>query len=193
MHGKIAVAMLVMWCFSLSSLSLFSGDSTPKLTKEYQVKALLLMKFFYFIKWPGNPGNEGKPKPLVLGLIGKNPFGPYLAQRCSVTRVRNRPVEFRAVSSLKEIDGCDMLFISGSGKKELSRILSGIQNKPILTVGDTRGFSRKGVHINLTVINGSRVGFEVNTQSLEESALSAGSVLLRYAEIVKPRGKGSVR
>src|SRR5689334_22952716 len=64
--------MLVLWCLS-SALGL-AQENKPS---EYQLKAAYIFHFAQFIDWPSAAfGTEGAP--LVIGILGENPFGPAL-------------------------------------------------------------------------------------------------------------------
>lgn len=41
---------------------------------EYQVKAVFLFNFAQFVTWPSQPADA----PLVIGILGDDPFGSYL-------------------------------------------------------------------------------------------------------------------
>ena len=80
------------------------------------------------------------------------------------------------------------LFISGSESARLSTILEEVKSDGVLTVGDTVGYARRGVVINLVVEDG-KVRFNVNVDAARQGRLKLSSKLLKLASIV--RGKPS--
>ena len=122
---------------------------------------------------------------MVLGVIGDSPFGTILEDIYSHQKIKNRRVEIRYLSSIEEIEGCHLLFLSESKKKELPKILSFTGEKPILTIGDTKGFADKGVLINF-FHSEDKIRFEINVLAVRDSGLSMSYLLLRLAKIVNP-------
>lgn len=154
-------------------------------TQEYTVKAVFLERFTRFIEWPEEMAISDSSLPFILGVIGKNPFGSLLDEIYSAQKIRNKEVKIRSISVLKEIAGCHLLFISESKKKELSEILSFTRKKPILTIGDSEGFTEAGVLINL-YLEQDKIRFEINESAFRESGLSISYLLLQRAKIVSP-------
>jgi hypothetical protein len=181
-HFIIMTAVIL--CVTLP-LSLFSIED------EYYRKAALLKAFSQYIEWPENSGVKDKNQPFVIGIIGKNPFGSILEKAYSQSsyKIKDRKVEIRAISKPEEIGNCHILFISGSEEKQLDRILAITTGKPILTVGETKGFAEKGAIFNL-YISGNDIRFEIDADALQKSRLIVDSQLLSFGTIVKLPGEG---
>jgi len=152
---------------------------------EYTVKAVFLERFTRFIEWPEESAMADSSQPFVLGVIGESPFGSILEEIYSTQKIRDKKVEIRYISKLNEITGCHLLFLSESEKKELPKILSFTRDKPILTIGDTKGFADKGVLINF-FFSKDKIRFEINESVVRDSGLKMSYLLLQLAKIVKP-------
>lgn len=152
---------------------------------EYGVKAAFLERFTRFVDWP-EPATDDKNKSkfFVIAVIGKNPFNSILEQLYSNRKIKNKPVKIMYISEPEEIPDCHILFISESMKNKLGEILAVTGKKPILTVGDTKGFAEKKVHINLYVEN-EEFPFEINGKAVRESGLSMDYRLLEFAKVVE--------
>src|SRR5882672_5137921 len=66
----------------LASLALVAGllqisVSAAALGSKYETKAGYLLNFAEFIEWPAG-AFSGAKSPIVLGVVGKDPFGPEL-------------------------------------------------------------------------------------------------------------------
>jgi hypothetical protein len=173
----IALSIMIL----LSSLSLFSIED------EYYRKAALFRVFSQYIKWPQDSDVNDQKKPFVIGVIGKNPFGSILEAAYSQeeNKIKDKKVEIRYISKMEEIDSCHILFISKSVDNELEEILAVTRGKPILTIGETKGFAEKGVLFNL-YISHDEIRFEINALAMRESRLIPASQLLSVAKIVGP-------
>ena len=81
-----------------------------------------------------------------------------------------------------------MPYAANSKKRDLSRIIKIVDGASVLTIGDTRGFSKRGVAINFIDL-GDRIGFEINLGATELNRLKVSSQLQKLAVLVykKPR------
>ena len=147
---------------------------------EYEVKAQFLERFTRFIAWPEPALAAEGEEPFVLGVVGRDPFGDELRQLAGRRVAGRHPVEVLRVRQGAEIERCHLLFVSGSESGRLDEVLAATRGRAILTVGDTAGYARRGVIINLFV-DGGKVGFEVNERAARESGLELSSRLLKLA------------
>ncbi|MCD4692240.1 MAG: YfiR family protein [Calditrichales bacterium] len=154
---------------------------------EYDVKAVYLEKFTRFIDWPGESTVSDTSKPFILGVVGRNPFGPILENIYSSQKIKNKEVKIIHISNPNKISGCHLLFVSKSEKNKLTKILSQTKNKPILTIGDTKGFADRGVLINF-YLSYDKTRFKINETAVRESGLYMSHLLFNLAKIVNPAG-----
>jgi YfiR/HmsC-like len=151
---------------------------------EYKVKAEFLERFTQFIDWPADSSNNNPDKPFCICVTGKNPFGSYLQDTAAQVKIKGKPVEIHQIDQLvAELPKCQILFIARTEKERLSDILKLTHDKPILTVGDTRGFAEDGVLVNFYT-SGNYIRFEVNIDRAEKSKLKFSSRLLKLARLV---------
>jgi len=167
-------------CFSIIYLPTVAAGQLS----EYEMKAIFLERFTRFIEWPEEGRPDSTSETFILGVIGKNPFGSILDEIYSDQKIKNKAVEIRYISNMEEITGCHLLFIARSKKQKLQGILSFINEKPILTVSDTKGFAQKGVHINL-YRKKDGTGFEINLSAALRTGFKISHLLLNIAKIVK--------
>lgn len=151
---------------------------------EYRVKANFLEKFTRFVEWPVDSSFADTTKAFVLSVIGESPFNGLLKEIYSEIKIKNKKVEIRYINKISEINGTHLLFISKSEKDSLSKIISVIGNKPVLTVSETEGYAQIGVHINFYLSKESTISFEINNKVLKKSGLYMSHLLLRIAKIV---------
>jgi len=145
---------------------------------EYDIKAAFLYNFTKFVDWPSDAFPD--PGSLKVCVLGENPFGSSL-QTIAGELVGNRKLTVMRTDSLARPAGCQVLFISRSERERVPQILAAVKGSPVLTVGDTRGFADEGVIINF-VLEGSKVRFEINTDSAERAGLKISSKLLQLAK-----------
>jgi hypothetical protein len=153
--------------------------------EEYQIKAVFLFNFAQFVDWPPDafPNAES---PLVIGILGDDPFGPYLDEAVKGEKVNNRPMVIQRYRDVEEIKVCHILFISKSEAGRMDQVLGRLKGRSILTVGETNGFSQLGGIIDFAMEN-SKVRLKINLRAARLAHLTISSKLLRPAEIVSKR------
>jgi len=177
MPTPIRLAVLVV---AVLAIGVAAGRATLPEVPEYQLKAEFLERFTRFVEWPESALTGSK---FVIGVIGEDPFGGALDTIARDRRIKELPVEIRHVRSLDDVSRCQVLFIAGSEDARLERILGRAAGHPVLTVGDTPGFGRRGVDVNFYP-DGERIGFEVNLHAAEGGGLVVSARLLKLARLV---------
>ena len=169
--------------FVISAL-LLSGTLQAAAPTEYQLKAVFLFNFAQFVDWPQESFPEAQT-PLVIGVLGEDPFGTYLDEIVSGETVNNRPLEIQRYRRVDEIKTCHILFISQSESKQLEQIVAALKGRSILTVSDSAGFTRQGGMIRF-VTDKNKLRLRINLEAATAANLTISSKLLRPAEIVTP-------
>ncbi len=183
----------------LLALSILAEANDDRDIFEYnRVKGVLLEKFVDFIDWPSGSDVSDKSKPFIINVIGKNPFiiiekgkkttEDWLNRLYSNKKIKGKIVKIRSISDVKDIPASNLLFISNSEKKNLDKIISFAKENHVLTVADSAGFAKKGVHINFYVEKGN-IRFEICETAIFDSGFKPSSHVLKLADIVCPRKK----
>jgi hypothetical protein len=159
------------------------GQSSP--SREYQVKAVFLFNFTQFVDWPPAAFPEDTAS-LVIGVLGDDPFGPYLDEIVRGEQVNNRRLTVRRYRRLEDIAACQVLFISRSEDKNLGKVLTAVKGSDVLTVSDADAFASRGGMIQLATEKG-KIRLKINVDAARASSLTISSKLLRSAEIVASR------
>ena len=149
--------------------------------RPYLDIALLLAPITTFVTWPPTAKMDDPSKPFIITVIGDSYFNSYLDNTYKEKELKNKPVTIRYISNIKEINDTHLLFISKSMKNKISEILAYTKNKPILTVGDTKGFSQAGVHINF-FYQRLELQFEINNEAARAVGLNLSYHLLKQAK-----------
>lgn len=166
----------------LLSCRLTSG-AAPNLT-EYQVKAAYIYNFTQFMDWPTNAFATTNA-PVVIGILGEDPFGRILDEVVRNEVVRGRPLVVKRLRPDEDLRDCCVLFISRSEKERLPAVLHQLRGSPVLTISDSNGFAQQGGMVNLILVN-QTVKMEINQTAVETAGLQVSSKLLKLARIVKP-------
>ncbi len=151
---------------------------------EYEVKAAFLLNFMQFVEWPAG-ALPPAGTPLVIGVLGEDPFGLMLEQTIEGETIHGRPLTIRRARRLTDLKDCHLVFVCRSEKPNLREIASALRGYPVLTVSDVEQFCRHGGMIGL-VTEGGRIRFEISQEAAEQAGLKISSKLLRLA---RPTGK----
>lgn len=150
---------------------------------EYRFKAVYLLNFLQFTSWPDAAFQDKDYSPIVIGIIGHDPFGKILDETMLPEKINNHPLVIKRLAANDEPDKCHMLFISKSEQNRLTRLLEKVKDKPVLTVSDISGFAESGGIIQL-YMQDNKIKFSINTNSLHSSGVQISSKLLRLANLV---------
>jgi hypothetical protein len=167
-------ALLLVWLFA----PLLRAES------EYDVKAAYLFKFTKFVEWPAT-AFAGPDAPFVIGIVGRDPFSGGLERLINGTTTGDHKIEVSHlnVNEPAELRGCQMIFVSASEHRRLANILSALQGRPVLVVGESEGFASAGGMIGFA-LRESRVGIEINSAAAHQARLKISSQLLNLAKLV---------
>ena len=157
---------------------LLSAQLPP--SREYQVKAVFLFNFSQFVEWPDKAFSSDKA-PLVIGVLGDDPFGHYLDDIVSGEKVNGHPLIIQRYHNIQEASTCHILFIN---KGEMDKTdITNLKGNNVLTVSDDPSFIQKGGMIRFFTSN-NKIQFQINPEVAKAGGLTISSKLLRLAEIV---------
>jgi len=157
-------------------------SAEPAPSREYQVKAVFLYNFAQFVEWPAaafpDPGS-----PFVIGVLGKDPFGPQLDAVVRGETVGHRSIVIERYRDIGELHNCNILFIARTEQAGLPHILEALKGRSVLTVSDADRDDQTGVMIRL-VNRSNHVRLQIDVGAAKAGHLTISSKLLRPAEIV---------
>lgn len=172
-----------LWAVLLALIASFVCVGKTADVKEYEIKAAFIYNFAKFVEWPEEAFGRADA-PLIIGILGKDPFGKMIDQAVEGRRVHGRPMEIKRVNWGAEVRTCHILFVSSSESGKIGQLSELVKNAPILTIGETPGFASRGGIINFTEEEG-KVRFEINADAAKRARLTISSKLLSLAKLVK--------
>jgi hypothetical protein len=172
----LAVSLLV------SSMILFSAQT--QIAREYQVKAVFLFNFAQFVEWPLSTFKE--TNAIVIGVLGEDPFGPYLDEAVRGEEVNGHPIIVQRYRHIEDVKECHILFISVAEARQMKQVFSSLKSKNILTVSDADNFTKQGGMIRFFTED-RKTRIRINLSAAKDADLTISSKLLRLAEVVNPQ------
>lgn len=148
-----------------------------------EVKAVFLINFLSFAEWP--PTKLGPPSgKLTIAVLGDPSFAALVESAAAGRVVNGRAIAVHAVDAPEQAATAHLLFIAPSQTRRLPAVLRAVADATVLTVGDTDGFARDGVAINLYTFD-NRVRIEVNSTAAARAGVRLSANLMRLARIVE--------
>jgi uncharacterized protein DUF4154 len=153
---------------------------------EYEVKAAYLYNFAKFVEWPPS---SPKRDAFVIGILGRDPFGPLLDQAVSGKTVGERRLVVRRFAQPEQVAEVDMIFICASEAARVPDVLRRLEGTPTLTVGETEDFVGRGGMLGFRVSE-EVVRFDVDLDQSSRAGLKVSSQLVRVArKVITSRGQ----
>lgn len=181
-------AVVVMAVIALVLPATPSARAQVKVAREYEVKAVFLFNFAQFVEWPVTAFADANT-PVIIGVLGDDPFGDALEQAVHGGTVKGRAVVIKRAPRLDELKPCHLLFVAKSEKSRSAQILRSVSGAGMLTVGETDDFTTQGGVIGFKTQQ-NRVQFEINVDAAEREGLKVSAKLLKVSRIVgSPSGR----
>ncbi|HVS54614.1 MAG TPA: YfiR family protein [Opitutaceae bacterium] len=150
-------------------------------SKEYQLKAAFLYNFTKFVEWPAARFAEAN-SPIVIGVLGQNPFGGELEKITEGRTVNGRAIVVKVITTAEEASTVHLLFVP---RGEETRLPAAVwQSVPIVAVGESDSFAALGGTIMFTR-EADKIRFEINIAAAERSRLKISAQLQKLAIAVR--------
>ena len=146
--------------------------------REYDVKAACLFNFAKYSDW--SPGSfSGPAAPLVIGVLGDDPFGLVLDRIVKGRVANNRPITVRRADRVADLAGAHIVFVSATERARAAQICGALDGSNVLTVGDTAETAPYCI-VNFSVTGGKTV-FSINLARANRAGVKISSKLLALA------------
>ena len=159
------------------------GQAEPRELPEYVLKAGFLFNFAKYVEWP-EEAFQGPDAPLVIGVVGRDPFGKDLDRTLAGKTVKGRPIRVARFRSPEDIRDVHILFVPSTEERRLDEVLRRVRSKPTLLVGEDPRFCRDGGTLNILLQQG-HPKLQANPEAAARANLTIDAKLLRASTIVR--------
>jgi hypothetical protein len=185
--SRFRTRRLLGWWVTLAALACLlsagrAAADTPR-SSEYLLKAAYLYNFAMFVEWPSDAFRT-PDQPIVIGILGTDPFGPALDQIVENKRIRNRRIVIERLHAAQDPKHCHILFITAAEGTRAGEIALQLQGRPVLVVDDGITGRRRGSAVDFVVEN-NKVGFAINIDVVKRHRLTISSKMLGVARSVR--------
>jgi len=179
MHLRPHKIMALLAIFLCLATPLQAGSSR---SLSAEIEAAFLVQFSKYISWPAHCF-ASPTAPVIIGILGRDPFGSKIDQISRSFNANGRGVEVRRLADPEHAKTCHILFVSASKPttmESISRILAG---RPIVLVSSTKDFLARGGMINFITL-GTKIRFDINLTNCRHTGIKISSKLLKIAHRV---------
>lgn len=148
---------------------------------EQSVKAAFTLRFAGYVDWPEN---IARGETFDIAVLGADQVAEYLQLLSADRTVQGRPVRVRRISSIREVDEAQILFVGSARRGDLSTLLYPLAGRSVLIVTEEEAALAAGSTINLLLAD-RRVRFEVSLAAARRARLKISSELLSLAMRVR--------
>jgi hypothetical protein len=160
-----------------------SGGAGPAEDYELKVKAVCLFKFAKFVQWPPQAFTNASA-PLVIGVVGDDPFRSLLDAAVSGETAAGRPFAVRRFAAGEDCHAAHLLFVSTSEGDRLPALLANLGTNAVLTVSDLDRFTEAGGMIQFLPTKVT-VRFKINQAATARSGLKVSAQLMQLSQSAK--------
>ncbi len=170
----------------MAGLAAFGAVAVARadVTKEYKIKAAFLYNFTKFVEWSPDRFPDGGA-PIVIGVLGENPFGDELAAAVHDRKVNGRCIVIRSIRSPEDAQQAHVVFVTEGEERRFETMLLA-KTDGVLTVGESRRFAAIGGAITFVAVE-DKVRFEINMAAAEAAGLKISAQLQKLAVVVRKK------
>lgn len=170
------------WC-ALLLASLGSPMLRAEVSKEYQIKAAFLYNFTKFVEWPAARFKDANT-PIVIGVLGSNPFGDELENIVRDRKVNGRNITVAQLQTPADALRVHAVFIAAGQETLIDQQIDAVIRAGVLVVGESERFIALGGIMTFTTL-ADKVRFEINVGAAEAGGLKISAQLQKLATVVR--------
>ena len=176
---------IIILCLIASVAIVFTAYGTGlRQSRVFEIEAAFLVQFSKYITWPADRFKTEK-SPVIIGIIGRDPFGTKIDRIARRFKSGNRPVEIRRIKDdMADADECHILYVTSAETGKMTEIKKNIAGKSIVLVSDTDNFLNQGGIIDF-FISGTKIRFNISLTNSRRIGLKISSKLLKVAKRIQ--------
>lgn len=175
--------MAALVLLALAATVLGRAVEAPGIAKEHQLKAAFLYNFTKFVDWP--PQRFEKPDaPIVIAVLGRNPFDDALRELAIDRKVNGRAVKFVRAEAPAQAMSAHLVFIAAGEEPRFAAAIAALNAGGVLTVGESERFAAAGGAITF-VMEDSKVRFVINLAATQVAQVRVSAQLQKLATRVE--------
>ena len=152
----------------------------PQTVRGPVLTAAFLVRFAKFTEWPAASSRDAR----FLFCSTEQAVADAVTEETQKETIGSRAIAVAHVHSGSAARECQVLYAPGLKGARIDELVTSLEGAPVLLVGDSEEFIRRGGIIHLFVQDGT-MKFAVNVNAAERAGLRLSSRLLGLARIVR--------
>jgi hypothetical protein len=165
--------------FVLFLIQLINVNDLKAQTIDYSLQANIIYRLTKYIDWKA----VNKTDDFIIGVDGNEEAYKALTTATKNKFANEQKIKVRLIDNIKNVNDCNILFITDEASDDLKLLFQSTQNKPILIVTEKKGMALKGSCINFIVVD-DKLKLEVNKTNIEDRNLKISKELLKLTILV---------
>lgn len=160
--------------------------TSTSVVPEYNAKAGYLLLFCRYVEWPPS-AFDAPDAPIVIGVLGENPFGDVLVRTTAGQSHNGRGVVVMVTHSVEQARRCHVVFIPRGSGRQQAAWLEALRESPVLTVVENADALADGAVVAFAMESGSRgtrLKFDASQIAAERAGLRISAPMLSAARRV---------
>lgn len=143
--------------------------------QNHKFQALFIYNIVRLVEWPAIDNS------FVIGVVGSKEMYRELQSLSQKHKISGHPIEVRTINpSQLMYNDCHVIYVGRSSSNKVEQVVSQIDSKPILLIGDKVGLN--GVAINF-IDNSENISFEIYPSLIKSHQLSLSNSLLSLGTV----------
>jgi hypothetical protein len=160
----------IILCFSALGASTVHAQ-----TSSYEeLQAAYIFNFAKYVAW-----RPTQSPTFVVGVYGELEIMEFLEKAFYQKKIGGKTAELKIIKTAADMLTCNILYLPGSGSKNIKEVTLETKGKNILIVTE-EDLIKKGAAISF-VVEDDRLKFKMKPAALSEAGLSASEGLLKLA------------
>ena len=151
--GITLATAIIAFCFNFLSVA----DSTD------DAKAEFIVRMLGQTVWPQSKALTSQ-KEILICIVGDSTLAPNIRRQAGLL-YSNLKISVEMKNADDDLANCHLVYIATDSLSHLAQVLKKVKDLPIVTVGQTAGFGRHGVMVNIREINGDELVYSVNNMA----------------------------
>lgn len=152
------------------------------------VIAGFIINLLKFVEWP-KAAFPTESSPIKIAVLNRE--GLYISMVDTVNIANNKKIIKQSIETIratdtKDLEGSHAVFVGHENLEDTANIISHLAGKPILIIGDSKGFCKTGGMVNF-YLNQGRIRFELNVNASKKAGLKISSELLKLSRIANEK------
>jgi len=180
MIRRLIFLPIIFILFQANSISAFSEMQS---SRALEVQAAFLIKFCSYVTWPEERFSTPE-SPVVVGIIGRDPFGSKIDKIARSSRAGGRNIEIRRCTDISSAGQFHILFIAPSEADRVHEIVSEIPASSVLLVSNIPDFLDFSGMVSFVIVT-QKIRFDISRTNSENAGLVISSKLLSVAHEIQ--------